>query len=125
MAKFRNYFDCDQCGNEWDDEWSCACNDKCSVCGAEIEPSHSKQLLHDFEVTTPKFIGDGDWDHHLLWVSAPDEIDMKHFIDSLKEKGFEFNALPDGHVDELTDIDFTLPDDADAMRARVVELMKE
>lgn len=26
-----------ECGNEWSDEWSCACDDECSSCGATIE----------------------------------------------------------------------------------------
>jgi len=125
MANYRNYYDCSRCGNEWTDDWSCCCNDKCSVCNAEIEPSHSKQLLFDFEFVTPKFIGDGDWDHHVLWVSARNRQIIEDFISTLNEKGFCVNALPDGHVDEPTDIDFTLPDDANAMRARIVELMKE
>jgi hypothetical protein len=29
------------CKIEWDDEWSCACNDECPQCGAEIEPYDS------------------------------------------------------------------------------------
>lgn len=26
---------------EWEDEWDCACNDKCPTCNAEIEPYQS------------------------------------------------------------------------------------
>jgi hypothetical protein len=33
-----------QPGIEWDDEWSCACNDKCPACNAEIEPYESQEL---------------------------------------------------------------------------------
>lgn len=29
---------------EWTDQWSCACNDKCPNCGAEIEPYESDEL---------------------------------------------------------------------------------
>lgn len=29
------------CGQSWVDEWSAACNDRCPVCNAEIEPTHS------------------------------------------------------------------------------------
>jgi hypothetical protein len=29
---------------EWQDEWSCACNDKCPVCNAEIEPYESTEI---------------------------------------------------------------------------------
>jgi hypothetical protein len=32
------------CGKKWTDEWSCMCNDKCPVCGGEIEPYKSEEL---------------------------------------------------------------------------------
>jgi hypothetical protein len=32
------------CGQEWEDRWSCACNDKCPVCGGEIEPYGSEEI---------------------------------------------------------------------------------
>lgn len=31
------YYNC-SCGEVWEDEWDCACNDKCPVCNKEIEP---------------------------------------------------------------------------------------
>lgn len=34
-----------QPGIEWDDVWSCACNDKCPACDAEIEPFDSEELI--------------------------------------------------------------------------------
>lgn len=33
------------CGQEWEDTWSCASNDECPVCGAEIEPFDSEALV--------------------------------------------------------------------------------
>lgn len=39
---FRNYYR--HCGEEWCDEWSCMCNDRCPVCNAEIEPYQSDAL---------------------------------------------------------------------------------
>ena len=27
--RFRNYYRCDHCGHEWEDEWSCMCDDDC------------------------------------------------------------------------------------------------
>ncbi len=33
---FTNYYR--HCGVEWQDTWSCACNDECPKCGGEIEP---------------------------------------------------------------------------------------
>jgi hypothetical protein len=40
---FINYYRHDDCsvepGVEWEDEWSCACNDECPACGTkDIEP---------------------------------------------------------------------------------------
>lgn len=40
---YRNHYKC-PCGNEWQDEWECMCNDKCCVCGKEIEPHQSDDL---------------------------------------------------------------------------------
>jgi hypothetical protein len=39
---YRNTYE--HCGTSWDDEWSCMCNDRCPVCNAEIEPTHSEQI---------------------------------------------------------------------------------
>ncbi|MGD0185503.1 MAG: hypothetical protein ABSC25_09655 [Roseiarcus sp.] len=37
MAWFLKYYRHSECRAAWTDEWSCACNDKCRKCGAEIE----------------------------------------------------------------------------------------
>jgi hypothetical protein len=42
--KFRNHYRCPRDGSEWQDAWSCMCNDKCPVCHAEIEPHASEEL---------------------------------------------------------------------------------
>lgn len=41
MTHFINRYHC-LCGVEWQDEWSCACNDKCPACNKEIEPYESE-----------------------------------------------------------------------------------
>lgn len=41
-AAYRNRYE--HCGTVWSDEWSCMCNDRCPICNAEIEPSHSEEL---------------------------------------------------------------------------------
>ena len=39
MAWFRNQYLCSECGAEWEDEWSCMCDDDCGQCGARhMEP---------------------------------------------------------------------------------------
>ena len=45
MAWFRNYYQCDRCDHEWQDEWSCMCDDDCPSCGARhMEPFESDNL---------------------------------------------------------------------------------
>lgn len=42
--RFLNSYRCDRCQIGWDDQWDCACNDKCPDCNAEIEPHTSVEL---------------------------------------------------------------------------------
>lgn len=44
MAVILNHYYCEDCDTAWDDEWSCACNDRCPVCNAEIEPEKSEDI---------------------------------------------------------------------------------
>jgi hypothetical protein len=37
-CRFVNHYTCTECNEVWQDQWSCACNDKCPVCNREIEP---------------------------------------------------------------------------------------
>ncbi len=46
---FKNFYRC-PCGEEWDDVWSCTCNDKCCSCGKEIEPYKSEDIEDPDEV---------------------------------------------------------------------------
>ena len=32
--RFRNLYRCGDCGHEWQDEWSCTCDDDCPDCGS-------------------------------------------------------------------------------------------
>jgi len=41
---YRNRYRC-TCGKEWEDVWSCMCNDRCPRCNTEIEPFESLELL--------------------------------------------------------------------------------
>jgi hypothetical protein len=34
MAWFRNHYSCYRCSFDWNDEWSCTCDDECPECGA-------------------------------------------------------------------------------------------
>lgn len=51
------------CGIEWEDTWSCACNDRCPVCNKEIEPYKS-------ELTT-----EADWQVVAVAETFYDEVD--------------------------------------------------
>jgi len=33
------------CGQEWDANWSCQCNDRCPACNKEVEPSQSEEVF--------------------------------------------------------------------------------
>jgi hypothetical protein len=40
MAQFNIYYSCPECGTEWSDTHSCACNGQCPECGVkDIEPN--------------------------------------------------------------------------------------
>lgn len=41
---YLNHYHCEACDIEWEDEWSCACNDKCPQCNREIEPYESDEV---------------------------------------------------------------------------------
>jgi len=34
MAWYRNHYHCGDCGTDWEDEWSCCCDDDCPDCGS-------------------------------------------------------------------------------------------
>jgi hypothetical protein len=47
--KYVNHFY--HCNVQWDDEWSCMCNDECPVCHHEIEPyASSSYVVHNANV---------------------------------------------------------------------------
>ncbi len=50
MAWFRKSYWCDECEVGWTDEWSCACNDRCPECDAEIEPFEAEDLSVQVEL---------------------------------------------------------------------------
>jgi hypothetical protein len=45
MTWFRNFYICPECGNEWEDEWSCMCDGDCpECCHRHISPEESDDL---------------------------------------------------------------------------------
>jgi hypothetical protein len=67
MAWFLKYYECDECGERWTDEWSCACNDRCPECRSETE-------AHDWDDLTVvvEDNGDGTWAVLVSQISAED-----------------------------------------------------
>src|SRR5208283_5110106 len=65
MAWFRKSYWCDECSVGWTDEWSCACNDRCPECDAEIEPFESEDLSVQLEMREEGKL----W---VVFVSPPD-----------------------------------------------------
>jgi len=63
MAWFLNHYHCDDCGTDWQDEWSCGCDDDCPECGSRhwspmrsddltfvIEPEDGRFAVHESPV---------------------------------------------------------------------------
>lgn len=44
MPRYLNHYRCDECDVDWTDEWDCACEDDCPVCGDDYEPHHSDEI---------------------------------------------------------------------------------
>jgi len=44
LTTYRNFYQCDECGTRWTDEWDCMCNDRCPKCCSEIEPYDSIEI---------------------------------------------------------------------------------
>lgn len=45
MAWYRNHYHCGDCGTDWEDEWSCCCDDECPECGSRHwSPVESEDL---------------------------------------------------------------------------------
>ena len=79
--KFTNYYYCRECKNSWDSEWDCMCNEKCDICGAEIEPEKSVDNIKKVRITKIQSVSeysvaseicDGYWVEGILL--APIEI---------------------------------------------------
>jgi hypothetical protein len=43
---FRNYYRCPDCNEEWQDEWSCKCDDECPTCSIPYSPYKSEDIIN-------------------------------------------------------------------------------
>ena len=48
-ALYLNHYHCDHCHLEWEDEWSCMCDDRCPNCNASMSPYHSDEMIPEPE----------------------------------------------------------------------------
>ena len=56
MAWFRNHYHCGDCGADWEDEWSCGCDDECPNCGSgDWSPADSDDLTFVIEAESDSF----------------------------------------------------------------------
>lgn len=39
--RWLNHYTCERCGHDWEDEWSCQCDDDCPACGARHMSPHT------------------------------------------------------------------------------------
>lgn len=51
----QNFYEHDPCNTEWTDTHSCACNDRCPCCRAEIDPQNTAVFREIFEVAPGSF----------------------------------------------------------------------
>ena len=42
-----NIYDCPRCHTHWEDEWDCACDDRCPTCNLTCEPVDSDEIRED------------------------------------------------------------------------------
>lgn len=57
MAWFRNYYRCAECLKEWEDEWSCMCDDDCPHCGARhMSPYDRDDLTEIIEEREDEYV---------------------------------------------------------------------
>ena len=97
MAWFRKSYWCDECSVGWTDEWSCACNDRCPECDAEIEPFESEDLSVQVEMREEGKL----W---VVFVSPPDAEHRPDYVEtcfSREQDADTFSAKETRRLGEL------------------------
>lgn len=79
MAWFLKSYRCDRCDTSWKDEWSCACNDRCPSCDAEVEP----YTWDDVSVVVAEDAAKGGW---VVSVSPPTAEHSPEYVKSYFER---------------------------------------
>ena len=95
MAWFLKSYRCDECGVGWTDEWSCACNDRCPECDAEIEPFEYVDLTVKVEMTRES---GRRW---IVFVSPPDAEHKANYVETCFKRRRDADACADQEIKRL------------------------
>lgn len=95
MAWFINHYHCGDCGADWDDEWSCCCDDECPECGSsDWSPVSSDDLSEIIGVR------DGIY----VVMQSPDTADHKPRYREVAQFSSKFAASRFVNEGELVDL---------------------
>jgi hypothetical protein len=85
--RFKNSYDCSECGTAWTDSWSCMCDDRCPECNAETEPTSSIDLSRP--VTEEDYLGASRLISRVSGVSPTtvSSADAKAYAEAMLEGG--------------------------------------
>lgn len=87
MAWYIKYYRHTECRTIWTDEWSCACNDHCPKCNAEIEPYD----WEDVSVITEE-VSVGKWIVRVSPLTASDHPAYNNRTFTTKRRAHQFAA---------------------------------
>jgi len=51
---YRIFYECPECDVEWEDEWDCACDSECPVCGQVFEALWWEEMVPDSPAPNPR-----------------------------------------------------------------------
>ena len=81
-CRFTNHYRCDDCNVEWSDQWSCACDDECPECGADISPhDYDEEGEDEDERDHVACHSCGRVEHIDLLDAKPDDLDAPEACD--------------------------------------------
>jgi hypothetical protein len=69
VIKYINYYRCTDCNTEWQDEWSCQCDDECPVCATPYSPYMSEDINEQKTLTIL---------YHDITYSFVDDVTINH-----------------------------------------------
>jgi hypothetical protein len=47
--QYNNYYHCEKCNINWQDQWDAMCNDRCPNCRSETEPYKSDEIINCYD----------------------------------------------------------------------------